>query len=162
MLEAKAFLRGTSTGTAGGFRNQWRNRQSRLALPVSDCQRPPILAFWADPQSRDVRTSMQNARRRLNEPLRMRKKNTGCVIHTTEVCPGLQTRWGLNLLPWISKNLLSGVAKLLFFHDPFPGSFIDMLKHPFSFFENGCSLTVCGRLQMLYLQPATFILCAEW
>lgn len=32
----------------------------------------------------------QGARRRLSVPLRMRKKSTGCVIHTTEVWPGLQ------------------------------------------------------------------------
>ena len=53
-----------------------------------------ILEAWIwwnrSAKQRYGRTFMPSARRPLSVSLRMRKKNTLCVIHTTEVWPGLQ------------------------------------------------------------------------
>ena len=59
-----------------------------------------IWIWWSRYGKRSVRKSfMRSARRRLNGFLRTRKRNTRCVIHTTEAWPPSHDGSGLNSLP---------------------------------------------------------------
>ena len=57
--------------------------------------------IWSNRYEKQIaeKNFMHSAKRRLNGSLRMRRKNTPCVIHTTEAWPPSRDGSGLNLLP---------------------------------------------------------------
>ena len=69
-------------------------------------------------------------KRPLNGSLPTPRKNTPCVIHSTEAWLRWQTGWSLNLLPWISKNWPGGYGRrsLLHLHFSFFGLYTVSVK----------------------------------